>query len=348
MSEKMSPETQEKINDLCRQISVAHNLDEEIQEELYTHMEDKLIGYLSGDEKLAEEDAFILVREHFGDPAVIKSLYHNVEAVAAQVSLARRIGAIWAAFAGFYIVHSVLKFSGLSVLKWFWSFKELKDTKYISLLYIPEISITVFSFALLIYILVKWRKNIESGLKPWFFTIKPIPFFIILILLFSISFFTSNMFSIKFPHNTARIYLENVVWKVLTRRSAYIDEYHALRRIGDLLASLSLIFSSLVCMWWIESPPRRLLTITYGFFSWIGYNLLLYNYFGVLQIILYGYREPYQDTFTNVEIAMNISVVFLRNILHFFMLGMFSFIPYISIKAIRKFNSKQLYPISRK
>ncbi|MBT4482670.1 MAG: hypothetical protein HOC71_03220 [Candidatus Latescibacteria bacterium] len=348
MSEKMSPKTQEKINALCNNISVAYNLDEEIREELRCHMEDKFLGYLYGEEKLSEDDAFILVREHFGDTAVIKSLYQDVEAVAAHVSLARRIGAIWAAFAGFFIVHSVLKFSILSILKWFWSFKELKDTRYISLLYIPEISITVFSYALLIYILVKWRKNLESGLKPWFFTIKPVPFFLILILLISISFFTSNMFSVKFPHNTARIYLENVVWKVLTRRSAYIDEFHALIRIGDLLANLSLIFSSLVCIWWIESPPRRLLTITYGFFSWIGYLLVQNIFFNIFSLIYYGYPDPYQDKFTNFEMAMNISALLLRDCIYYFMIGIFAFIPYISIKAIRKFNSKQLYPDSRK
>ena len=344
MSENLNPETQKKINDLCKQISVAHNLDEEIREELRCHMEDKFLGYLSGDEKLAEEDAFILVREHFGDPAVIKSLYQDVEAVAAHVSLARRIGAIWAAFAGFFIVHSVLKYSGLSILKWFWTFKELKDTWFISLLYIPEISITVFSYTLLIYILLKWRKNLESVLKPWFFTIKPVPFFSILILLFSLSFYSSSMFSME----TIRIFHENYDWKLLTRPSTFLDVILIFRSIGYLLGNLSLIFSSLICMWWIESPPRRLLTVTYGFFSWIGFQLFQISFFMIFGLLFYRYHEPFQDTFTNVEIAKNISILILHNTLHIFMLGMLSFIPFISVKAIRKFHSKHLSPDSRK
>lgn len=97
MSDNISPETQEKIESLCKQISVAHNLDEEIQRELRTHIEDKFSGYLNGDEKLTEEDAFILVREHFGNPAVIRELYRDVETAAVQVILARRLGAVLSA-----------------------------------------------------------------------------------------------------------------------------------------------------------------------------------------------------------------------------------------------------------
>ena len=57
-------------------------------------MEDKLTGYLDGSEKVSEEDAFILVREHFGDPANIKNLYQEVEDVETNGRLARKIGAL--------------------------------------------------------------------------------------------------------------------------------------------------------------------------------------------------------------------------------------------------------------
>ena len=68
MSVNISPETEDKISALCKKISVAHNLDEEIQKELRCHREDRLTGYLSGNEQLSEDDAFILVEKHFGDP----------------------------------------------------------------------------------------------------------------------------------------------------------------------------------------------------------------------------------------------------------------------------------------
>ena len=52
MPDNLSPETSEKLRALCRKISIANNIDEEIREELYSHMEDKFLGYLSGEEKI--------------------------------------------------------------------------------------------------------------------------------------------------------------------------------------------------------------------------------------------------------------------------------------------------------
>ena len=65
---------------------MAHDLDAEIQEELYGHMQDKLIAYLDGEEALAEADAFILVREHFGNPSAVKGLLQDVHAYEADVT----------------------------------------------------------------------------------------------------------------------------------------------------------------------------------------------------------------------------------------------------------------------
>jgi len=65
---EISPQVQERIEALCRQISVAHELDEDIRKELRGHLEDKLLAYLSGEERLTEQDAFILVRERLRNP----------------------------------------------------------------------------------------------------------------------------------------------------------------------------------------------------------------------------------------------------------------------------------------
>ncbi len=82
---------EEKLRGLCKQVSVANSLDEEVREELFGHMEDKLLAYLSGEEPVAEDDAFILVREHFGDPGVVKGMLREVHAREAGVSLGRRL-----------------------------------------------------------------------------------------------------------------------------------------------------------------------------------------------------------------------------------------------------------------
>lgn len=81
MSDLFNQKTAEKIRALCGRISVANNLDEEIQKELYSHLEEKLLAYLSGRERVTEEDAFILVKEHFGDPENLKGLLKDAHAV---------------------------------------------------------------------------------------------------------------------------------------------------------------------------------------------------------------------------------------------------------------------------
>lgn len=92
-NENLSSEIEQRARELCEQISVAHDLDAEIQQELYTHVEDKLLGYLSGEVPVTQDDALILVREHFGDIRTIKSLMQDVHAVEVTASKARKLAA---------------------------------------------------------------------------------------------------------------------------------------------------------------------------------------------------------------------------------------------------------------
>ncbi len=78
MSSDINPQIQAEICSFCNRISADYLLDAEIREELRGHMEDKLVAYMNGDERLSEQDAFILVREHFGAPAVVEELLQRV------------------------------------------------------------------------------------------------------------------------------------------------------------------------------------------------------------------------------------------------------------------------------
>jgi hypothetical protein len=96
----------ERMRALCQKITVAYDLDPEIQEELFGHMEDRLLGYMSGEDKLTEEDAYILVREHFGDPAALKGLLHEVHDASVRTTLARRLTAALVEPGGFLFLAS--------------------------------------------------------------------------------------------------------------------------------------------------------------------------------------------------------------------------------------------------
>lgn len=71
MPESLPEPAVQRIRALCRELSARHVLDDEAREELCGHMEEKLLGYLSGQVKVTEEDAIFLVRAHFGDAGEI-------------------------------------------------------------------------------------------------------------------------------------------------------------------------------------------------------------------------------------------------------------------------------------
>ena len=57
----------EQIRSLCKELAERRGLSAETRDELCGHMEDKLMGYLKGEERVTVEDALVLVRAHFGD-----------------------------------------------------------------------------------------------------------------------------------------------------------------------------------------------------------------------------------------------------------------------------------------
>lgn len=96
MDNALSPEMQQQIRAYCDKVCAMHGLDD-VREELQDHFEDKMLAYLSCTEKLQEQDAFLLVREHFGDAAALKSMFRTVHVREAGVTLGRRIAAAAAA-----------------------------------------------------------------------------------------------------------------------------------------------------------------------------------------------------------------------------------------------------------
>lgn len=91
MDNPLTPETQQRICALCGEIAVAHDIDPELREELRGHVEDKILGYLSGEEAVSEADALMLAREHFGDRAQLKAMLSEVHQGESAESLWRRM-----------------------------------------------------------------------------------------------------------------------------------------------------------------------------------------------------------------------------------------------------------------
>jgi hypothetical protein len=239
MHSELSEEIRDRINTLCNTISVSHHLDEEIREELCDHITDKMEAYLNGEEVLSEDDAFVLVREHFGDPDVIRSMYVSAESVAALGRMLRRIGAATVATLLFFILGGYvfeLLFSSLAKLT---PNSLVPDTFIFA---IPKTLSQIIGILLFGTVLSHWRGKIMRGEQPWFLSIKP-HWFIGLI-------FSSILFMLLIVKSTHQLHLPHNGFTMIT-----------------LLASI--MFHCILWLRWMDNNSKWIRSILFGFLSWI-------------------------------------------------------------------------------
>ena len=94
MGKQLSPETETALRKLAREIGQARGLGEDAQEELYGHLEDKTLGYLSGEDGITEADAVLLTREHFRESTTSLDINAPATVPLRSAAFARRIAAI--------------------------------------------------------------------------------------------------------------------------------------------------------------------------------------------------------------------------------------------------------------
>ena len=278
MSENISPETAEHIRALCRQISVAHNLDEEIQRELYSHMEDKLLGYLSGAEKVTEEDAFILVREHFGDPEVIRGLLQKTHAVEVRVGMWKMIWsfllAIWFISLFQYILQGIFLFVFINITP---SIHKSDSVRVFMKLLLAGTEIASILF--LWYILLQWRREIERGYQTWitrqkrfYFFIEVIPFWILAMVVLIIVEIAWNALN-EHVQLSGLLTVQNE-----TQTTKDIDVF--LRHVKDGTG----VMMNIALIWWMSWPFQGVKSLLKGIGSlvlmnglaWAGFVLFIF------------------------------------------------------------------------
>ncbi|MCX5769326.1 MAG: hypothetical protein NTZ09_03510 [Candidatus Hydrogenedentes bacterium] len=252
MSDAMKPETRQQMRDLCNKISVAHDLDESIQEELLGHMEDKFLAYLSGDEPLSDQDAFILVREHFGNPATVKSLMQEAHPGAVRASLARRIAAVAVAATALQVVFYWVTLP-LDML--FWQNTALGGNGWLVNAY--SVLGTALRLVVLGLILLRWQRMISAGRKPWFLKERPRGLIYLFILLVAVWMFTG----ISYYH-------------YMTMRGSM---YRAPEWFLYACAYVSATLSCLMWLWWCDRPPRTMLAMGAAAIAWLVYPLLRFT-----------------------------------------------------------------------
>ena len=259
MADRLSPDTCTAIRALCKKISVAHHLDAEIQEELYDHMEDKLIAYLDGQEALTEEDAVILVREHFGDPSAIKGLLQDVHAYEADVSLARRLAAALIATTGISVV--CLCLASAVLLLW----PPARGlTGFLAMYAATGVLSAIVSWLLLWY----WQRRLDTGHTPWFITRRPAYFVGSIVILLILQSFVP----IPQPH--------------ISSAPAALARSADLLRLILIVTVVSPVLNCMAWLWWCDRPPRKVRAVASAAGLWIIWMWLSSSVRDIRRIVL--------------------------------------------------------------
>ncbi|GMV90807.1 MAG: hypothetical protein AMXMBFR82_05850 [Candidatus Hydrogenedentota bacterium] len=250
MDKTPSSEIQERLRALCRQITVAEEIDPEIQEELMSHVEDRFNGYLHGKDPITEEDAFLLVREHFGNPAVVKELLQHAHVQEATVSLGRRLAAIGIVslicFGIAKLLHTLFIVMGALGFATAITFPPL-GSMYVLLAYV---AVACVIWATVVY----WRRGLRRGRHFWFsrWSIRRIVFIGFAVAL--IVHITPDIDYISF----AFVSLDNSV----TATYSYATRF-------PRYAGLCLIAQAAAWFWWCDTPPRSRRTLRHTMATWI-------------------------------------------------------------------------------
>ena len=243
MPDALNPETRQQMRELCNKISVAHDLDEAVQEELLGHMEDKFLAYLSGDEPVSEQDAFILVREHFGDPATIKTLMQDAHPGPVRASLARRIGAALIALSA---VEFFLHWAFLPVA-WLIYERQMLNNSWA----VNTFSVLFFIAPVPLFwaLLLRWQRMMSVGKKPWFLKVRPSVFMYVSILLVALWILpTLGPFRLT---------------------PAQAPQYQPPNWFTYLLTYGCSIPSCLLWLWWCDTPPRTIPSMGAAVAAWL-------------------------------------------------------------------------------
>ena len=108
MSHELSPTVAIQADELVEEIAGRHELAAELREELRGHVEDKMRGYIEGTERVSEQDALALTRNHFGDPCNLRELLSETHAELLGATMPQRIAAAMIASALGLLISGVL------------------------------------------------------------------------------------------------------------------------------------------------------------------------------------------------------------------------------------------------
>jgi hypothetical protein len=270
MADTVNARTQNAIRAICRDIVDIHCLDAELEKELYGHIEDKVLGYLRGDEALSPEDAVILARAHFGDPAALKQLLVGVHAVQAFDSLARRLAALMAATVAAGLAGDLLGNALASVLA-------RVGLAWLTGPFALGVQHSILSLALLWLCLWYWQRRVDAGKRVWFRTWPASRVIIALGIVFATGW------AIEFRGG----YL--ALTALLSPLSAQPDPMNVTFVWVQLtIAGMTMALNCILWLWWCDVAPRLWQNLVVTALAWVLYLTVIQRAATLLFEVLYA------------------------------------------------------------
>jgi hypothetical protein len=244
----ISDEARSQIEKLCRKVSVAAELDDSIQRELRDHMHDKLLAYLSGEQRVSEADALLLVKHHFGDVRAIRAMYRKVHAIESSATVARRLVAaavatlLWMSFVSvsYTALARALDLNptrrGTSIAMWLAIF----------------IAVALVNLGGMWATLLWWKRRAAKGTDLWFMRMHPAALAVVLLAALGLWIGLPAVFG---PPEMAK-----------AGTAHYIARW-AVVGVG-LLGYSGEFLRALAWTWFCDLSPRRLRELLIGVLAW--------------------------------------------------------------------------------
>jgi hypothetical protein len=265
MVDSLDEEMHRRIQAECDAFSATRHLDSEIQRELRAHMEDKVLAYLNGEEALTFDDALILARAHFGDPAVLKGLMCGVHPVEVRDNLARRLAA--AMFAGtlLSIVFMFTQRYAVWVFAWF------------GIPVLPQIYLQMGGSLLTLWVcLYYWQGRLRAGHPPWFATWSA----------FRIASCLAIVFLFKWALELRSAYSQLAVLSD-AKPAATFESMGGWPTVYLFLGFkyVYLLMFCLIWLWWCDRPPRLWQNLVTTVLVWTVYEGLIHGLGPVFEMV---------------------------------------------------------------
>lgn len=264
MPDALSPETEAKLRGLCDEIAAAHGLDTDLRERLERRMTERARAYLRSDENMAEDDAYVLVREDLRDRRLGKRILMSLRYARAPIGVARRVAAAIVATMLASVLVAALGFAvstGIFIALAAWLRDAAGEIAYLATFVLAVVGVPVLQ----VLLLRRWQRRLEEGGRsrasagrPWF--VRWWPRHVLAAVVLSVIGYAF------WPH------VQHVSGARLASGGAI-----GFTGLWMAIGPLSTIVSCVIWLWWLDQPPRNRWASRTAFPSWVLWQFLRYT-----------------------------------------------------------------------